>query len=110
MLWLYVGERNKLSEFVQSAIEEESMLVCSSIVRLELQYLYEIGRITDKPDVIFADLSQRIGLSICKKDFGSIVDRALSISWTRDVFDRLIAAFATIRRSKYFTKQGSKDS
>jgi PIN domain nuclease of toxin-antitoxin system len=80
------------------------MLVCSPIVRLELQYLYEIGRITAKPDVILADLSQRIGLSICKKDFGSIVNQALAISWTRDVFDRLIVANAMVDQNILLSK------
>lgn len=55
VLWLYVGERNKLSDFVQSVISQEFVLACSPIVQLELQYLYEIGRITDEPDVILAD-------------------------------------------------------
>lgn len=104
VLWLYVGEQNKLSDFVQSIIAQEFVLVCSSIVRLELQYLYEIGRITDKPDVIFADLSKRIDLNICKKDFSLIIDQALAISWTRDVFDRLIVANAMIDQSILLTK------
>lgn len=104
VLWLYVGEQNKLSDFVQSIIAQEFVLVCSSIVRLELQYLYEIGRITDKPDVIFADLSQRVDLNICKKDFSLIIDRSLAISWTRDVFDRLIVANAMIDQNILLTK------
>jgi PIN domain nuclease of toxin-antitoxin system len=104
VLWLYVGEQNKLSDFVQSVIAQESVLVCSPIVRLELQYLYEIGRITDKPDEIFSDLSQRIDLSICKKDFSLIIDQALGISWTRDVFDRMIVANAMIDQSILLTK------
>lgn len=104
VLWLYVGEQNKLSDFVQSIIAQEFVLVCSSIVRLELQYLYEIGRITDKPDVIFADLAQRVDLNICKKDFSLIIDQALTISWTRDVFDRLIVANAAIDQNILLTK------
>ncbi len=104
MLWLYVGEQNKLSDFVQSVIAQEFLLVCSPIVRLELQYLYEIGRITNKPDEIFSDLSQRIDLSVCKKDFSLIIDKALEIAWTRDAFDRLIVANAMIDQSILLTK------
>lgn len=89
VLWLYVGERNKLSDFVRSIIAQEFLLACSPIVRLELQYLYEIRRITDQPNVILDDLLERIDLNICKKDFSLIIDQALGISWTRDVFDRL---------------------
>ncbi len=104
MLWLYVREQNKLSDFVQSIIAQEFVLACSPIVKLELQYLYEIGRITDQPNVILADLSQRIDLSICKKDFSLIIDQALAISWTRDVFDRLIVANAMIDQNILLTK------
>ncbi len=85
VLWLYVGERNKLSNFVQSILAQEFVLVCSSIVRLELQYLYEIG-------------------DVCKKDFSLIIDQALAISWTRDVFDLLIVANAMINQNILLTK------
>ena len=104
VLWLYVGERNKLSDFVQSIIAQDFVLVCSSIIRLELQYLYEIGRITDQPNMIIADLSQRLDLKVCKKDFSLIIDQALAISWTRDVFDRLIVANAMIDQNILLTK------
>lgn len=104
VLWLYVGERNKLSDFVRSIIAQEFLLACSPIVRLELQYLYEIGRITNQPDVILADLSQRIDLNVCKKDFSLIIDQALGISWTRDVFDRLIVANTMIDQNILLTR------
>ena len=104
VLWLYVGERNKLSDFVRSIIAQEFVLACSPIVRLELQYLYEIGRITDQPNVILADLLERIDLNICKKDFSLIIDQALGISWTRDIFDRLIVANAMIDQNILLTK------
>ncbi len=89
---------------MQSIIAQEFLLVCSPIVKLELQYLYEIGRITDQPDVILADLSQRIDLNICKKNFSLIIDQALAISWTRDVFDRLIVANAMIDQNILLTR------
>ena len=104
VLWLYVGEQNKLSDFVQSIIAQEFVLACSPIVKLELQYLYEIGRITDQPNAILTDLSQRIDLNICKKDFSLIIAQALGLSWTRDVFDRLIVANAMIDQNILLTK------
>lgn len=39
----------------------------SPIVRLELLYLFEIGRINQPADTIVAALSQRVGLSVCSK-------------------------------------------
>ena len=43
----------------------------SPIVRLELHYLHEIGRINPLADTIIADLAQQVGLSIA---MGQTVD------------------------------------
>ena len=73
-------------------------------MKLELQYLYEIGRITDSPDVILTDLADRIGLRLCDKSLIEIINCALAITWTRDVFDRLIAANAMIDQNILISK------
>lgn len=66
------------------------------MVRLELQYLHDIGRINPTVDVIMADLVQRTGLIVCNKPFNDVIEQALHISWTRDPFDRIIVAQASI--------------
>ena len=104
IIWLYVDERNKLSNFAQSIISKNYDLICSPLVKLELQYLYEIGRITDSPDVILTDLADRIGLHLCDKSFSAIINCALSITWTRDVFDRLIVANAMVNENILLSK------
>ncbi len=103
VVWLYVGEANKLSEQVTKLINENDIYV-SPIVRLELQYLYEINRITDTADEIIADLSNRIGLIVCDKDFATIVMGTLNLSWTRDPFDRIIVANAAVSGDVLVTK------
>jgi PIN domain nuclease of toxin-antitoxin system len=55
-VWLYSGLADKLSTLTKSLINENKVYI-SAIIRLELQYLYEIKRITDEPDVIINDLS-----------------------------------------------------
>jgi PIN domain nuclease of toxin-antitoxin system len=104
IIWLYVDERNKLSNFAQSIISQNYDLVCSPLVKLELQYLHEIGRITDSPDVILTDLADRIGLRLCGKSLIEIINCALAITWTRDVFDRLIVANAMVDENILISK------
>ena len=71
---------------------------------MELQYLFEIERITETSQTIVADLSDRIDLSICNQNFVKVVNGALQHSWTRDPFDRLIVANAAIHNNILVTK------
>ena len=92
--WLYDAMVSKLSKVAEEAIERSSVLVVSPMVRLELQYLHEIGRILVPPTEILAELRQSIGLKESDPSLAAIVDSALGIGWTRDTFDRLIVAEA----------------
>ncbi len=103
VMWLYAGQVEKLSEQAKSLINENYVYI-SAIVRLELQYLYEIQRVTDEANKILFDLSDRIGLKICDKSFNTIVSGALELSWTRDPFDRIIVANAALNSSILVTK------
>ena len=73
------------------------------MVRLELQYLYEIGRISVPPDIIIENLFIAIGLKISESPLQQIIEEALKISWTRDVFDRLLTAEASIVGAGFIT-------
>ena len=103
VVWLYGGLGNKLSDLAKSLINDHEIYV-SPIVRLELQYLYEIGRVRDESDVIIMDLSNRIGLRVCQKDFNLIIGQALRINWTRDPFDRVIVANAKLNQNMLLSK------
>lgn len=91
--WLYAGLTGKLSARTVKMIEEHELYI-ANIVKLELQYLYEIGRLTEAPDIILADLRQTIGLKVHSVKMKSVFDVALMQTWTRDVFDRLITSEA----------------
>lgn len=106
VVWLYTGQVEKLSGQAKELINENDIYI-SEIVRLELQYLHEIKRITDKSDEILSDLSNRVGLKVCDKSFNSIVGKALELSWTRDPFDRMIVANATLNGSILVTRDQS---
>lgn len=93
--WLYAGDISRIPPAARAVVEHASLAV-SPIVSLELTCLREIGRLTVGPDAILGDLAGRIGLAIDGSSFASVVAAAADLVWTRDPFDRLIAAHATI--------------
>ena len=103
VVWLYAGLISKLSDRAKHLINEHELYI-SPMVRLELQYLYEIGRITEKSDDILLDLVNRLDLKICQKDFNLIINQSVIINWTRDPFDRLIVSNASVDNHILLTK------
>jgi PIN domain nuclease of toxin-antitoxin system len=82
----------------------ENEIFISPIVRLELQFLSEIGRVNEPADEIVADLANRIGIRVCEKDFNTVVNQAMMYTWTRDPFDRLIVAHAELHNNILISK------
>lgn len=68
----------------------------SPAVLLELQFLYEIGRILLPAADIRRKLETELAVAVCPLGFPAIAEAALSESWTRDPFDRLITAHARV--------------
>jgi PIN domain nuclease of toxin-antitoxin system len=100
--WLYEGLTEKLTERARKAIEDSELYI-GQMVRLELQYLYEIGRLKERPGKIINYLSRAINLQTSNMSLQEIMDRASSISWTRDVFDRILVAEAAATASGFIT-------
>ena len=101
--WLYAGRVDLLSPTAREAIERE-VLAVSPMVGLELQYLREIGRIRHGPKRILAALRADLGLSLSDLPFAVVAARAQAFRWTRDPFDRLIAAEAAVARARLVTR------
>jgi len=93
VIFLHSGATERISARATQQIEDGNLLI-SAIVMLELQMLWEIGRLNYDAGTIFADLSQQIGLSLCPLPMRAVVQAALGIQWTRDPFDRIILANA----------------
>lgn len=106
VVWLYAGLIDRLSNTAKQLINDNDVFI-SPAVRLELQYLLEVQRLTAAPDTIVTDLSNRIGLQVCAKPFNRIVSEALAQPWTRDPFDRLITAHASLNGDILVTKDGN---
>lgn len=103
VVWLYAGLTEPFSRQARSFINEHDLLI-SPVVQLEMQYLYEIGRLTVDSPTITVDLERRLGLHVCDLSFSAVVGRALNLSWTRDPFDRLIVAQAEVGEGLLLTK------
>ena len=103
VVWLYAGKVENFSEQAKELINGHEVFI-SPVVRLELQYLFEIQRTTDEANEIVFDLSDRIGLKICDKNLNTIVSGALDLAWTRDPFDRIIVANAAVNHDILVTK------
>jgi PIN domain nuclease of toxin-antitoxin system len=106
VVWLYTRLDKHLSRAALEEIKRCPDLRVSPMVRLELQYLYEIGRTTQPPGPVLDNLAARIGLSVCQSAFSAVVIAAEHVQWTRDPFDRLIVAHASLHNARLLTNDG----
>ena len=103
VVWLYQKELHLFSTGALLRLEEDTLLI-SPAVMLELEYLFEIGRITINAVEIVSYLTETIGLEIDPISFLPIVEKSLGLKWTRDPFDRLMTAHALFREADLLTK------
>lgn len=104
--WLYQAEQRRFPAAVWRLMSREDLLA-SPAVFLELQLLHEIGRIKPVAHVILEDLRHRVGLRLSEQAFGAIATEATQLAWTRDPFDRLIVADASIAGARLVTKDAT---
>lgn len=93
MVWLCQMQLGRLTRRAIAAIEESDLLI-SPIVLLELEYLHEIKKVIQPPQALLSQLETQIGLRLCDHPCRSVVQAALLEAWTRDPFDRMIVAHA----------------
>ena len=101
--WIAGGHHDRLSAAGVNAVEHDTLRV-SPLVALELQYLVEAGRLDLDPLDTLVELRRSLDLREAAESFGSVVDVALGLTWTRDPFDRLIAAQAIAADARLLTK------
>lgn len=95
MGWLYEGADRRIPSPVRALLDSEEPFV-SPIVELELTYLYEVGRVTEPAKAPLVELRKSIGLQVADVSVAALAQAATELSWTRDPFDRLIAAQAIV--------------
>lgn len=106
VVWLYQRDKHRFSELALQILDG-SQLCISSMVSLELEYLFEIGRITEKNQKIISYLKRSIGLKIDDCTFHDLVEVAIENTWTRDPFDRIITAHAALHNAILLTKDAT---
>jgi PIN domain nuclease of toxin-antitoxin system len=102
LVWL-AGAPEQLSKAACQTIDRGEPLLLSPMVELEVEYLYEIGRISQPAAEVVAHLQGIVNLQSCDRAFSAVVAKAREIKWARDPFDRLITAQAAIGNDPLLT-------
>ena len=83
---------------------ENDQVVLSPMARLELEWLHETQRIRHEPATIFDYLARDFGVVIETEGWARAAEIAQVLNWTRDPFDRLIAAHAMVWGAPLLTR------
>jgi len=97
---LFSGEVKRLSGTAKKAIERYDLMI-SPIVRVELQFMFEIGRTNAGGDQILSYLEEKLDLRICDIPFDRVARASCREVWTSDTFDRMIVAHARCAGDAY---------
>jgi PIN domain nuclease of toxin-antitoxin system len=93
VIWLYERRLDAFPVRLRQRMDVRRPLV-SPMVRLELALLHQVGRLVPTAEEVLADLHERADLGVAESSFDRVAAIACGFSWTRDPFDRLIAAHA----------------
>lgn len=70
--WLYATGAEMLSLRAARAVANDDLHI-SPMVRLDLRYLHEIGRLREAPQPVIEELTAKLGLRICPAAFSAVV-------------------------------------
>ena len=102
-IFLYNRQTRKFAPKVRALIDSNDVIL-PEMARLELQYLYEINRISVIPTDVINCLYTDAGVTLSKTPKSRLVDEAVKLTWTRDPFDRIICADSEVSSSPLITK------
>ena len=88
---------------VQKQLEENELFI-SPAVEFEIEWLHEIGRIKIPASIIIQYMNAHLGVNVSDIRFCSVNREAKTIKWSRDPFDRMIVANASIFQLPLITK------
>lgn len=103
VVWLYEDAERLLPAAVLRRLDQES-LVLSPFVRLELQYLHEIGKLSVSPATLLDYLMPSLEMTASNPAAAPVCEVASTMDWTRDPFDRLLSAEAASAGMTLLTK------
>lgn len=103
VVWLYEDPERLVPVGVRRRLDVEP-LALSPYVRLELQYLYEVEKLTVPGATIVDELRSKLEIALTDPPSALVCQVATSLAWTRDPFDRLISAHAVATETVLVTK------
>jgi len=83
---------------------ERALLHVSPLVRLELGFLREVGKLKVEPGEILGSLTGDYGVTVTADPMDRLIPLAMPLSWTRDPFDRLLVATALLHEAPLITR------
>lgn len=83
---------------------ERATLHVSPLVRLELGFLKEVGKLKVDPDHLLGSLAADLGVTMTSDPLEVLIPHAMPLSWTRDPFDRLLVATALLHQAPLVTR------
>jgi PIN domain nuclease of toxin-antitoxin system len=95
LLWTVLGS-GRLREFPW--LERYGPWGVSPVSFLEIQFLHEIGRLEVRQPNFMEAVASDPRFVVDEVPLVPLVEKALPLSWTRDPFDRLLAAHSEARR------------
>lgn len=102
-IFLWEGRAELFGPGSREILEEASLCV-SPVVRLELQFLKEVGKLKVEPDQILGALGSDLGVTVTSDSLEALVTHAMPLSWTRDPFDRMLVATALLHQAPLVTR------
>lgn len=100
--WLYEGDLHRIPKRAHGLLAEAPPRV-SPMVELELSFLFQVGKVTEPASAPLRTLQRSIGLEVADVSFADLAAAAIDLTWTRDPFDRLIAAHAIVADAPLLT-------
>lgn len=106
-VFAYAGDPDLWSPQATHMMDAATEIWLSPMVILELRYLNESGRIGVGELQIVRALEHQFGILVDRDGMGDAIFEATSLAWTRDPFDRIITAHASMREAWLLTRDGT---
>ncbi len=103
IIWLASKDFKKFPESVLERINNSKLFI-SPIVLLEMQYLLEVKNLDGSIHKAVENLKESLLLEVCPEPFEIVIKESLSLTWTRDPFDRIIVAQSALTQAPLLTK------
>ena len=99
---LYEGKIAGLSVRARRMLDADELTLSPAVV-LELELLHEIQRLRFDAKHLLGVLAQDFGVTVAPERFSAVALHSLSMNFTRDPFDRLITAHASLIKAPLIT-------